>query len=78
MNSHRQIIDLWPDRAAFAREVGVKYQTARQWYIRNSIPPEHWCEICHAAKKREFEQITTDLLATIKASERKGAEVSAA
>jgi len=78
MNSHRQIIDLWPDRAAFARELGVKYQTARGWYIRNSIPPEYWCGICHAAKERGLEAVTTDLLATIKDGERaKGAEAAA-
>lgn len=77
MNSHRDIIDLWPDRAELARDARVKYYTVHGWYTRNSIPPEYWCEICHAAKGRGFKDVTTDLLATIKAGERSKSEAAA-
>lgn len=77
MNSHRQIIDRWGNRAAFAREVGVDYQVARQWCNRNSIPSEYWMDVVNAAQRRGFPDISLDLLATIKADERSRAEVAA-
>ncbi len=45
LHTHRDIIDLWKNRADFAREVGVGYQTARMWYDRNSIPKDYWRSI---------------------------------
>ncbi len=77
MNSHRQIVDRWGNRAAFAREVGVDYQVARQWCVRNNIPSEYWLDVVNAAHQRGFREVTTDLLATIKAEERARAEVAA-
>lgn len=76
MNSHRDIIDLWSSRAELAREVGVDYQTARQWHLRNSIPSEYWCDLVRAAQERGLE-VSVDLLATIKATERNRAEAAA-
>jgi hypothetical protein len=77
MNTHRQIIELWPTRAAFARELGVDYQLARGWHTRNSIPSDYWVDVVHAAHERGFDQITNDLLAAIKAGERNRAEAAA-
>ncbi len=77
MNSHRQIIDRWGNRAAFAREIGVDYQAARGWYDRNSIPSEYWVDVVSAAQKQGFDDVSLDLLATIKSAERPRAEVAA-
>jgi hypothetical protein len=67
MNSHKEIIELWPTRAEFAREVGVSYQTARQWYARDGIPARHWPEIVNAARKRNFSGVTLETLVAIEA-----------
>lgn len=75
MNSHREIIELWSSRADLAREVGVDYQTARQWHLRNSIPSEYWCDLVRVAQERGLDQISVDLLATIKAAERTRADL---
>ena len=65
MKTHNDIIDLWPTRAAFARDVGVYYGMAVGWNRRNNIPSEYWAHLVRAAKARGFHEVTTDLLAEI-------------
>ena len=77
MNTHREVIGRWPSRAQFASEVGVEYQTAKQWYLRDSIPGGYWLAVVDAAQKHGFEDITLDLLARIKADERGRSEMVA-
>jgi len=50
LNSYRQAIDLFPRRAALAREIDVSASTARAWHRRDSIPPEWFERIGRAAK----------------------------
>jgi len=50
LNSYREAIDLFPRRAALAREIGVPASTARAWHRRDGIPPEWFERIGRAAK----------------------------
>ena len=50
MNSYKEAIDLFPRRAALAREIGVPASTARAWHRRDGIPPEWFERIGRAAK----------------------------
>lgn len=77
MNSHRDIIDLWPTRALFADEVGVDYWRACAWYRRNSIAVRCWSDVVRAAHERNHPEVTTDLLAFMKSSERAHVETAA-
>lgn len=62
MGSFRNIIDMWRDRARFAADVGVKYQTARQWYERDNIPVQYWLPLIRAAREKGYELTTETLL----------------
>jgi hypothetical protein len=77
MLSHRQIIELWPSRADFARELDVSYQTARQWYARDGIPVRYWQAVVLAAKSRGLAQISLEVLVASKADLRSPAEENA-
>jgi len=50
LDSYREAIDLFPRRAALAREIGVPASTARAWHRRDGIPPEWFERIGRAAK----------------------------
>jgi hypothetical protein len=67
MRRHREVIELWPTRAEFARELGVAYQTARQWYARDNIPANYWPAVVSNAAARGLRQVTVELLLAIKA-----------
>jgi hypothetical protein len=77
MNTHRDIIDLWANRVEFAAEVGIKYERASAWYRRNSIHPDYWSDVVKAAQERGHADVTTDLLAQIKARARMRSECAA-
>lgn len=48
----KQIFDLWPSVAAFARDIGKNPVTVRHWRNRGSIPGEHDAKIVAAVKGR--------------------------
>lgn len=50
MKTPREIIDIWPSRAALARDLGLKPVVVQRWYARNSIPPRYDMRILMAAK----------------------------
>jgi hypothetical protein len=64
-NSFQQIIDLWPSRAALARDMGVSYCRARQWYDRNRIPAEYWIDLVESAENISAARITYKNLAEL-------------
>ena len=66
--THKDIIDAWPSLANFAAEHGVKYDTAKGWRRRNSIPPRYWPAIVATAGQRNLRHVTFELLSTIKAA----------
>jgi hypothetical protein len=69
MRTHQQIIDLWDNRAQFARDVNVDYQTARRWYKSNSIPGKYWLSVEDAAVRRNFPEVSVRSLAEFKSIE---------
>lgn len=57
--TYGDIIGLWPTKADFARDVGVKYSRMQQWIFRNSIPIKHFPAIEAAARRRGLGKIVT-------------------
>jgi hypothetical protein len=75
MNTHQQIIALWPTRLVLALEMGVSEGVVNAWNRRNNIPPSYWNAIIQAAKKRGYRQVTGDLLLkTMKPRKRRGSD----
>lgn len=66
MNSHAEILGLWPSLIDVANDVGAKVVAVRKWRARNSIPPEYWLPLVEAAQRRGY-AVTLDLLARISA-----------
>lgn len=68
MRSHRDIIDLWPKPSirSFADDLGLKYTTAQVMRWRNRIADDHWMAVVEAARKRGFQGVTMEALATLK------------
>jgi hypothetical protein len=62
--THEDLIDKWPSVADFARDLGVKYQTARFMKKRNSIHPRYWSKVLQAAKDRRIRGVTLEALAS--------------
>lgn len=59
---HQEIIDLWPDRQAFADAIDQKRNTVNKWYERNNIPSKHWKEIIAAARRTKRRLKLNDFL----------------
>lgn len=67
--THRDIIDAWPSSdgrlpglSSFAADHGVKYDTAKGWRRRNSIPPERWLKTISLADARGVPNVTHEVL----------------
>lgn len=57
MESHRDIIELWPTVSDFARDTGIKYPTAASMYRRGRIGQKRWPMVVAAsAKLRKYQQ----------------------
>jgi hypothetical protein len=67
MQKVSDILKAWPSLAEFARDLGVPYQTAAAWKVRESIARKYWLAIVDAAQRRGHFEITTDLLARLHA-----------
>jgi len=52
VQSFRDLIARWPTIAAFAREVGVRYEAAQKMKNWNSVDQAHWAAVIEAAKIR--------------------------
>jgi hypothetical protein len=78
--SHRQIIDAWPEPSlpTFAADHGVKYETAKGWRRRNSIPAERWLDTIQLANRRGVRGVTHELLRELRALGKHQREVEAA
>lgn len=62
----RDIIDLWPSRAALAEDIHaaddpVTLQTVHKWVQRNSIPSRYHAILLRAAPQRAID-LTADVL----------------
>lgn len=62
LQDHRDVIALWPDLAAFAADIGVATNTAKQMRRRNSIGDAHRAAVVAAARRRGFKGVTFQFL----------------
>jgi hypothetical protein len=66
MKTFTDVINLWPSLGEFAEDIGVNYVTAQVMKHRDSINSRHWLNVVKAAEARGFEQVTVELLASLK------------
>lgn len=66
--SFREIIGKWPNLGAFARDIGVTENTAKQMRTRDSVKAEYWGKMVAGARRRRIEGVTLEVLARLKAS----------
>jgi len=62
VKSFRHLIAKWHTKREFAEDVGVGYEAAKMWALRNNIRPEHWRKVQAAAKRRGIDLSTDDFL----------------
>lgn len=67
MDSHAEILGLWPSLNDVATDVGARLVAVRKWRARNSIPAEYWLALVQAAERRGISGVTLMLLARIAA-----------
>lgn len=65
--SFRDVIALWPTKAALARDLksiggAAKAAPVREWSARNRIPEQWFDPLLKAAAHRGFEEVTYRLL----------------
>lgn len=70
IKSHRDIIALWPSRAALAEDLKAwkgtrKKPNVRDWHQRNRIPTNWFDPVLEAAKHRGFDEITYRVLSQL-------------
>jgi len=63
METHRDIISKWPSITAFADDIGVSANTAKQMRTRNSINGRYWAAAVEGAKQRRLNGVTLEALA---------------
>lgn len=51
MDSHRDIIELWPTVTDFSRDTGIKFPTAASMYRRGRIGAKNWPRVVAASRK---------------------------
>lgn len=61
--THSDIIGKWPSLGEFARDLGVRYGTAKAMRRRSSIPPGYWAAVVSKAALREIQGVTLQALA---------------
>ena len=66
MQNFNDIINLWPSRAAFERDLELPKNLVHMWAMRDTIPPEYWAELVDAAEKRSIEGVTLSVLAALR------------
>ncbi|MEY8117628.1 hypothetical protein AB9F26_05075 [Falsihalocynthiibacter sp. BN13B15] len=66
-STFRDLIALWPSRAAFAEDVSVSLGRVHKWAQKNSIPAPYLSIILTAGKNRRFD-ISADLLLRLSSS----------
>lgn len=65
MRSFRDIINSWPNVAAFAEDVGKSDTHVRTMRRRNSIPFPYWDAVIEGAQRRELSPVTEQELKAI-------------
>ena len=62
VQTHNDIINMWPSFSDFENDCGAQYMTVRQWISRNSIPSKYWTRVVTSAHSRDL-PVTYKLLA---------------
>lgn len=65
------LLDMWPDLAVIARDLGFPYSTVSTWHRRNVIPFAHWPVLAESAQARGLRGITVTRLRQIDAERRR-------
>jgi hypothetical protein len=60
---HAKIISLWPSIAAFADDIGVSENTAKQMRTRNRVNAKYWPAMVAGAQVRGIKGVTLEALA---------------
>lgn len=63
METHADVLNLWPTGEALAKDVGMKATAVRHWRRTGRIPPYRYDQVIEAAKRRGFKGVTYALLA---------------
>jgi len=58
----REIIDLWPSIAEFARTCRFRDETVRAWILRGNIPVDQWDVIIQTARELGIHGVSVDVL----------------
>jgi hypothetical protein len=76
--THREIIDAWPGGLpGFAADHDVKYDTAKGWRWRNSIPPQYWGDTVRLAEQHSVRNVTLEVLSSLRMAGKRSAEAAA-
>jgi hypothetical protein len=67
METFADVISRWETAEELGSDLGEVGVTVRAWRNRNSIPASKWAAVVAAAEKRQFADITLELLARIAA-----------
>lgn len=62
LETHADIIELWPSVPELARDVGFAYVNVWKWHSKKTIPPEWWVLVVEAARRRDL-PVTYEILA---------------
>jgi len=62
VRTFRDLIEQWPTRAIFARELGIGYEAAAAMYGRSFVHPHYWERLLNAAERREIHVSPEDLM----------------
>lgn len=62
MPDFKTILNLWPDNASLAADLGVKVTSVRQMKWRNSVSPQRWVALVRAAEARGIPGVTYETL----------------
>lgn len=74
LTTFRDVIDCWPSLGAFASDVGLSYEAAKQMRRRDSISGRHFINVAHAAAHRGIRGASVPDLAAIAAQRSEPAE----
>jgi hypothetical protein len=77
MNTHCDILKLWPSLAELRRDLvglggDISTMGVVRWWQRDSIPGEWWADVERAAKIRGYD-VSVEMMADIAALKRQGA-----
>lgn len=67
ISSIRDLVGLWPTRAAFAAATGVPLERVHKWVSADAIPARHWRAVLIAAREIEAHCVTAERLVELHA-----------